>query len=126
MTMMPDPNQGLPKLVKLYIRQVGIGFALSAVFVGLLVGFNVANLRGLMLSTEGGFIAGFLLFFFNGLVFAGVQFAITIMRMADKDDHGPKGGHRQRIDYGQPAHGQPIPVRVVAGRCAPGIPVVQG
>lgn len=111
MTMMPDPHDGLPKLVKLYIRQVAIGFALSAVFVGLLIGFNVANLRGLMLSTQGGFVAAFMLFFFNGLVFAGVQFAITIMRMADKDDQGPKGGHRQRVDYSQPAR-----IRVAAGR----------
>ena len=111
MTMMPDPDPGLPKLVKLYIRQVAIGFALSGVFVALLLGFNVANLRGLMLSTEGGMIAAFLLFFFNGLVFAGVQFAITIMRMADKDDQGPKGGHRQRVGYGRPA-----PIRVAAGR----------
>jgi hypothetical protein len=111
MTMMPDPEPGLPKLVKLYIRQVGVGFALSAVFVGLLLGFNVANLRGLMLSTQGGYVAAFMMFFFNGLVFAGVQFAITIMRMADKDDQGPKGGHRQRVNYGQPA-----PIRVAAGR----------
>lgn len=111
MTMMPDPEPGLPKLVKLYLRQVAVGFALSGIFVGLLLGFNVANLRGLMLATQGGYIAAFMLFFFNGLVFAGVQFAISIMRMADKDDQGPKGGHRQRIRYGQPA-----PIRVAAGR----------
>ena len=113
MTMMPDPapETGLPKLVRLYIRQVAIGFGLSAVFVGLLIGFNVANLRGLMVSTQGGYIAAFLLFFFNGLVFAGVQFAISIMRMADKDDQGPKGGHRQSV-----RHGQPIPLRVTTGR----------
>jgi len=114
MTMMPDPDSdpGLPRLVKLYIRQVGIGFALSAVFVGLLLGFNIANLRSLILATQGGYIAGFLLFFFNGLVFAGVQFAISIMRMADDDDQDPRGGHRQRLSRGAP---QLVPVRIDAG-----------
>ena len=113
MTMMPDPDDGLPRLVKLYIRQVAFGFALSAVFVALLLGFNIANLRGLILSAQGGYIAGFLLFFFNGLVFAGVQFAISIMRMGDDDDSGPRGGHRQRVSRGVP---QLIPVRVQSGR----------
>ena len=93
---LPDPDQDprLPRLVRLYMRQVAIGFGLSGVFVGLLLGFDVAHLRSLMMATQGGFIAAFMLFFFNGLVFAGVQFAITIMRMADPDDKGPKGGHR--------------------------------
>lgn len=109
MTMMPDPDSGLPRLVKLYIRQVGFGFALSAVFVAMLLGFDVAHLRSLILTTQGGYIAAFLLFFFNGLVFAGVQFAIAVMRMDDHDDHGPRGGHRQ----GQGLRpGDPIPIRV--------------
>ena len=106
-----DPDAGLPRLVKLYIQQVAIGFALSAVFVGLLVGFNVAHLRDLMLATEGGFIAAFMLFFFNGLVFAGVQFAISIMRMGNPDDKGPKGGRRAPVATRTPAR-----VRVSAGR----------
>lgn len=88
------PPQGLPKLVKLYVLQIAIGYGLSAVFVGLLLGFNVANLRSLMMATQGGYIAAGLLFFFNGLVFAGVQFAITIMRMATPEDNGPRGGRR--------------------------------
>jgi len=90
-----DTGPGLPRLVKLYIRQVVIGFGLSAVFVALLLGFDVAGLRGLILNTQGGAIAAFLLFFFNGLVFAGVQFAISIMRMAQPEDNGPRGGPGQ-------------------------------
>lgn len=115
MTMMPDPDQGpgLPRLVRLYIRQVAYGFVLSGVFVALLLGLNVANLRALIFSTQGGFIAGFLLFFFNGLVFAGVQFAIAIMRMADDDDRGPRGGHRPPLREGMM---QLIPIRVHSGR----------
>lgn len=77
----------MPELVRLYIRQCLIGFALAGVFVALLIGLDVAGLRGLILTTQGGFLALFLLFVFNGLVFAGVQFGMTIMRMAR-----PEGG----------------------------------
>jgi hypothetical protein len=106
----PD-NPGLPRLVRVYLRQVAIGFVLSAVFVGLLLGLNVANLRSLMLATQGGAIAGFLLFFFNGLIFAGVQFGITIMRMAVSEDKTPRGGRRAPVAVAQPAR-----VRVATGR----------
>ncbi len=109
MSMMPDPDDGIPRLVRLYIKQVAYGFVLSAVFVGMLLGFNVANLRHLMFATDGGWIAGLMLFFFNGLVFAGVQFAIAIMRMADPEDKGPKGGHRAPV-----RQGQLIPIRIRA------------
>jgi hypothetical protein len=83
-----------PRLVRLYIRQCMIGFALAAVFVGLLLGFDVARLRSLILATQGGWIALFLLVAFNGFVFAGVQFAITIMRMGEparRDGGGRRG-----------------------------------
>ncbi|WP_461472549.1 hypothetical protein [Pararhodobacter sp.] len=101
----------MPRLVRLYIRQVAIGFGLSGVFVALLLGLDVAHLRSLMLSTEGGAIAAFLLFFFNGLVFAGVQFAMTIMRMAEPEDKGPRGGRRKPV-----ATDTVVPVRVAARR----------
>lgn len=104
-------SPGLPRLVRLYIRQVAIGFGLSAIFVGLLLGLDVAGLRTLILSTQGGAIAAFLLFFFNGLVFAGVQFAITIMRMAQPEGSPPRGGRKAPVATRQPAR-----VRVAAKR----------
>ena len=76
----------MPELVRLYIRQCLIGFAIAAVFVGGLLWLNIANLQHLILNTSGGWLALFLLFFFNGLLFASVQFAITIMGMAEKND----------------------------------------
>ena len=88
-----DQPGRLPLLVRVYIRQCLIGFALAAVFVGLLLGFDVARLRSLIFATQGGWIALVLLVFFNGVVFAGVQFAITIMRMADPD-RGSGSGRR--------------------------------
>ena len=83
----------MPKLISLYIRQVLFGFGLSAAFVTLLLVANVANLWHLVSTSPMGWIAVFMLFWANGIVFAGVQFAITVMRMEVKDDQ-PGGGHK--------------------------------
>ncbi len=95
----------MPKLVSLYIKQVLIGFGLSATFVALLLYANVGNLWHLVSTSDIGWIAVLMLFMFNGIVFAGVQFAIVIMRMAHDDT--PKGGKREPIATN-------IPVRVEA------------
>jgi hypothetical protein len=109
-----ERRDAMPELAKLYIRQCLIGFGLSAVFVALLIGLDVVGLRGLVMTTEGGFLALFLLFFFNGLVFAGVQFGMTIMRMGQADDHD--GGRRDPIEVAPEAALVPIRVETeVAG-----------
>ena len=96
----------MPELVRLYIKQTIIGFAISAVFVALLFWFNVANLWHLVTHTKDGILAAFLLFMFNGIVFSGVQFGISIMQMAEKpEDDGPRGGVRQHATA-------PVPVPV--------------
>lgn len=100
----------MPRLVSLYIRQVLVGFGLSALFVLGLLYTNVGNLWGLISGSEIGWIAAFMLFMFNGLVFAGVQFAITIMRMEERDDP-PQGGRRVPV-----ATDIPVPVEAVARR----------
>ncbi|TMV08057.1 hypothetical protein FGK63_11470 [Ruegeria sediminis] len=81
----------MPKLIRLYITQVAIGFAISAVFIAALLLLNVANLRGLIFSSDSGLIALAMLWFMNGIVFAGVQFAWAIMSLAEKPE-GPRGG----------------------------------
>ena len=86
----------MPKLVRLYIIQVLIGFALSAVFVALLLWQNVANLGHLVLTSDIGWLAVLMLFVFNGLVFAGVQFSISVMRMGE-DDTPKDGGRRDQV-----------------------------
>lgn len=86
----------MPKLVRLYIVHVSIGFAISAAFCALIVWLNVAGLRHLVLETDMGWVAAAMLFVSNGVVFAGVQFAIAVMLLAE-DDEGPRGGRRQRI-----------------------------
>ena len=85
----------MPKLVRLYIVNVAIGFALAVVFVALLVALDISHLRHLVLDTEHGWLAAVMMVMFNGVVFAGVQFAIAIMRLAE-DDSGPKGGLREK------------------------------
>ncbi|KUJ80587.1 hypothetical protein AVO45_05950 [Ruegeria marisrubri] len=94
----------MPKLIRLYITQVAIGFAVAAVFVGLLLALNVANLRHLITGSDSGLIALGMIWFMNGIVFAGVQFAWAIMNMAEKPK-GPRGG-------APVAHGlKPAPVK---------------
>ena len=97
----------MPDLIRLYIRSVLIGFFLAALLVGLLLGFNLANLRHLVTQSSDGPLALFLLWFFNGIVFAGVQFGIAIMGMSsgdDDDDYHGGGGLREPALI-------PIPIR---------------
>jgi hypothetical protein len=83
----------MPRLIKLYIVNVAIGYALSALFLGLLIAFDVAGLRPLILDTPSGWLAGLIFFISNGVVFAGVQFAFAVMSLAERDG-GPRGGLR--------------------------------
>lgn len=85
----------MPKLVRLYIVSVARGFAAAAVFVALLLACNVAGLGHLVMQTSGGWIGGLMLFIFNGIVFAGVQFGVAVMQLAEREDDsrgGPRGG----------------------------------
>jgi uncharacterized membrane protein len=85
----------MPELVRLYIRHVLIGWGIAALFVVMLVWLDVAGLRHLILETDMGWVAALALFISNGALFAGAQFAIAVMLMAE-DDNGPRGGRRER------------------------------
>jgi hypothetical protein len=98
----------MPKLIALYIRSVAIGFGLSAAFLALMLWQDVAGLRHLIFGSDMGLVAAAMVFMFQGIVFAGVQFAIAVMSMADKDQT-PGGGLRQAIT---PMMDSRIPVRV--------------
>jgi TRAP-type C4-dicarboxylate transport system permease small subunit len=86
----------MPKLIRLYIVNVAIGFALALAFVSAIVFFDVAGLRHLVTGTEMGWLAFAMMVMFNGVVFASVQFAYAVMSMAAPED-GPKGGKKQGI-----------------------------
>jgi hypothetical protein len=97
----------MPKLVRLYITHVAIGFAISAAFLAVLLAFDVVGLRGLILGSSSGWLAGVMIFMFSGSIFAGVQFGIAVMRMAAPEEP-PKGGLRQHAGL------VPVPVAVTA------------
>ena len=81
----------MPKLIKLYILNVAYGFALSVVFLGLLLWQDVAGLRSLIFGSDIGWVAAFMMIVMNGVVFAGVQFAIAVMRLAEDPQEPPRG-----------------------------------
>ena len=98
----------MPKLISLYIRQVAIGFAIAAAFVAGLLWFDVGGLWHLISNDSAGPVAVAMLWISNGIVFAGVQFGIRVMMMAEDT---PKRGS------GRPIHvdmSRPIPVEAEA------------
>ena len=84
----------MPKLIRFYIINCIIGFTLSAIFVTAIMWFNVANLWHLVSGSDIGLMAIVVFWVLNGIVFAGVQFGVAVMLMADSDDKdgGPRGG----------------------------------
>lgn len=98
----------MPALIKLYITHVAIGFAIAAVFVAGLLWFDIAGLWRLVSTDPAGIVAVLMLWVSNGIVFAGVQFAIRVMWMAEDEGDGPRGPRLpQRFD-------EPALVRVPA------------
>lgn len=72
----------LPRVVRLYILSALNGFGISLGFVALLMVFNVANLRHLILTSDIGVMAAVAFWVLNGIVFSGVQFAWTLTQTA--------------------------------------------
>ncbi|MCZ0962249.1 hypothetical protein [Paracoccus benzoatiresistens] len=84
----------MPKMVRVYIRSVLIGVALSCCFVAALLALDVAHLRHLILNSEVGWLAVVMLIALNTIVFGGVQFAFTVMSQAEKP---PSSGSGSRV-----------------------------
>lgn len=95
-------------LVRLFVTHTAIGFSISTLFIGGLIGFNAGGLRTLLVSQHAEPYA-VLLWFFVGLTFASVQMGAAIMNLADAPP--PGGGKRVRVT-GLPAL---APVRVDKG-----------
>ena len=95
----------MPKLIRLYIVNVAIGFGISVAFVAGLVWLDVAGLQHLILQSPMGWVAALMMVMVNGVVFGGVQFAIAVMRMAEVPDTPPRGPRARLI---------PVPLRVEA------------
>jgi hypothetical protein len=105
----------MPDLVRLYLRQVAIGFGLAAAFTGLLLWLDVAGLRHLVTHTQEGPLAVVLLVVFNGIVFSGVQFGIAVMQMAETREGGGSGTKARAAPVPRTVAGAvPVPVRSAA------------
>ena len=78
-------------LVAFYIRSCLLGFALGAVFTAALIVMDVARLGHLVSHVDGGYLAAFLLWFFNGIVFSGAQAAVSVLLMAEREDEDAGG-----------------------------------
>ena len=101
----------MPALIRLYLIQISIGFGVAAIFVGALVALDVGSLRHLLMGDPSGWFALVLLWVLNGLVFAGVQFGIAVMRMASDDDEGQGGRRAPFIDLGRSRDLATVPAR---------------
>lgn len=99
----------MPHLVRVYIRQVAIGFVISAGFVALILTANVGNLWHLVTHASGGWLAVLMLWIFNGIVFSGVQFALALPSGGEADDDT---GHRDPVRV---PLAEPVPIRVHRG-----------
>ena len=107
-------KRSMPDLIRLYIKNCAIGFGIAAVFVGMLLWFNIANLWHLISTSDKGWLALLVLWVSNGVIFAGVQFGIAVMRLKDDDDDDDHhGGLRERVLQREHAT---IPVRADEGR----------
>ena len=86
----------MPKLIRLYIVNIAIGFLLAVIFTGALIALNVGNLRHLVTSVGGGWVGAAMLVAFHTVLFAGVQFAIAVMRLAESPEK-PGPGRQIRV-----------------------------
>ncbi len=84
----------MPILIRFYIKNCIIGFILAAAFTRAILWFNVGNLGHLISTSDIGLMAVIVFWVLNGIVFAGVQFAVAVMLMAEPEgnDDGPRRG----------------------------------
>ncbi len=83
----------MPKLIRLYIVNIAIGVALAVAFTAMLIALDVGHLRHLVLADRMGWVAVLMLVAFHSVLFAGVQFAIAVMSLAE-DDGRPGTGRK--------------------------------
>lgn len=87
----------LPKLIRRNGGHLAVGYLAAAVFVGMLLGYDIAGLSVLASGSAAGLMALFLLWMVCGLVLSAVQFAVAAVILRDDDDDTPGGGLRAPV-----------------------------
>ncbi len=88
-------DRAMPFLVRFLLRHAAIGIGVAAVFVALLVAFDVAHLASLFAHSPDGLLALGVLTVALGITFGSVQMGFAVMLMDDED--GPPSGRRARL-----------------------------
>lgn len=97
----------MPEHIRFILRHAAIGAVIAFAFVAMLLGFNLANLRHLVLNSADGVLAVVMLYIFCTITFGSAQIGYRIMTLSD-DDKGDQGRH----DRAFTPEMQPIPVRI--------------
>lgn len=101
----------MPNMSWFLVKSALIGYAAALFLVCLLIYFNIANIGTLVSNSEHGYLAIFLLIFFTGQTFAGIQIGIALwLESNDDDDDQDNGSLYFRIEPERDL--VPIPVRV--------------
>ncbi len=86
----------MPQLIRLVLLHGALGFGISALFVGLLLGTDTGGLATLLRGAETHPVPALLLWFFCGLTFGSVQIGTAVMLLA-QDEAPPGGGSRAPV-----------------------------
>lgn len=82
----------MPRVFNLYLVSALNGFGIALIFVALILGFNVANLRHLVLTSDIGVMATVAFWVLNGIVFSGVQFAWALAQIVRAENAQAQNG----------------------------------
>lgn len=79
----------MPKLVRFLVHHATLGFILGTMAVGLMMAGDFAALRTLIMASDVGWLALFMLTVFLGLTLASVQMGIAIVLLGESPgNHG--------------------------------------
>ena len=97
MVMCSSKGEHMPRLVKFLIFHALLGFAIALACVLIILAFDVASLRTLIMSSDVKWLAVFALVVLMTITLASVTMGIAVMRLPydDDDDDLPGGGLRQ-------------------------------
>lgn len=73
----------MPSLVHFMIKHTLIGFCVAALFVAMLLYFDVMGLRVMIMKEDLWWVAILILWFGNATVFGAVQVAYAVMNLAE-------------------------------------------